>query len=105
MSIILDSPAAQHDFSRGSHWYHESPFLPIGEGGENEPGAPSLKDTATRRLVMDQSALKPELFENVPWKIAKELWEFLGNRWVNSVNFEWINGSMLTTSVGASKRF
>jgi hypothetical protein len=80
MSIILDSPAAQHDFSRGSHWYHESPFLPIGKSRGNEYGASSLKDTATRRLVMDQSALRLELFENVPWKIAKELWEFLGNR-------------------------
>ncbi|CEJ54369.1 hypothetical protein PMG11_00686 [Penicillium brasilianum] len=80
MSIILDSPAAQHDFCRGSHWYHESPFLPIGETRGNEPGASSLKDMATRCLVMDQSALKLELFENVPWKIAKELWEFLGNR-------------------------
>jgi hypothetical protein len=80
MSIILDSPSAQHDFSRGPYWYHESPFLPIGESDRNEPGSPSLKDTAIRRLLMDQSALKPELFEHVPWKIAKELWEFLGSR-------------------------
>lgn len=80
MSIILDSPSTQHDFGRGPHWYHESPFLPIGESEENEFGVASLKDTATRRLFMDQSALKPEIFEHVPWKIARELWGFLGSK-------------------------
>lgn len=80
MSIILKSPSAQHDFGRGPHWYHESPFLPFADSEQTHLGSSSLKDTATRRLFKDQSELKPELFENVPWKIAEELWAFLGHR-------------------------
>ncbi|KAJ5157372.1 uncharacterized protein N7482_008472 [Penicillium canariense] len=85
MSIIFESPSAQHDFSRGPHWYHESPFLPLGGNEEKKAGASSLKDTATRCLFMDQSAVKPELFENIPWMIARELWEYLSRRDKNTL--------------------
>ena len=70
----------QTDFKRGPHWNHESPFLPIG-WDSNPParGVRSLKVIARKKLLSDQSALSPELFQSVPWKIAKELWEYLGS--------------------------
>jgi len=80
MSIVLHSPGPQANFKKGAHWYHESPFLPFCWEDRHELGAPSLKHAARQKSLEDQSALKPEMFENIPWPIAFELWEYLG-RW------------------------
>ncbi|KAJ6096136.1 hypothetical protein N7486_006882 [Penicillium sp. IBT 16267x] len=68
---------AQTDFSRGPHWNHESPFLPVDWETTQEQGAPSLKHAAMKRVLRDQSALKIEMFEHVPWLIAEHLWDNL----------------------------
>ncbi|KAJ5575189.1 hypothetical protein N7450_009088 [Penicillium hetheringtonii] len=78
MSIILHSPGPQSNFKKGAHWYHESPFLPFCWEDRHELGAPSLKHAARQKSLEDQSALKPEMFESIPWPIALELWEYLG---------------------------
>ncbi|EPS27729.1 hypothetical protein PDE_02673 [Penicillium oxalicum 114-2] len=80
MSIILDSQSTQSDFRRGPYWYHESPFLPFGDSGGNHVGAPSLKASAMRGLLSDQSLINAGLFKHVPWKMAREIWEYLGTR-------------------------
>jgi hypothetical protein len=80
MSVILHSPGPQANFKRGPHWYHESPFLPYcWEDRRQELGAPSLKHAARQKALEDQSALRLEMFENIPWPIALELWEYLGH--------------------------
>lgn len=80
MSIILRSLRPQHDFGRGPHWLHESPFLPVLWEQTQAHGAPSLKHAAMKQLLQDQSALNKELFQHVPWHFALYLWECLG-RW------------------------
>lgn len=78
MAVSLRSPGPQFDFGRGSHWLHESPFLPVLWEQTEDLGAPSLKHAAMKRLLSDQSLLTVELFAQVPWHIAKYLWECLG---------------------------
>ncbi|KAJ5172106.1 hypothetical protein N7492_004699 [Penicillium capsulatum] len=65
----------QNSFGRGAHWLHESPFLPVGWETTNASGTASLKHTAMRVLMKDQSLLRSEMFENVPWLVAKFIWE------------------------------
>lgn len=65
---------------RGPSWVHENPYLTIGWEETSESGAPSLKHSAMRQTLSDQSILTPELFANVPWTIAKYLWDCLGKR-------------------------
>ncbi|KAJ5525096.1 hypothetical protein N7494_011746 [Penicillium frequentans] len=77
-SVAQYSLYAQTDFSRGPHWNHESPFLPVDWETTQERGAPSLKHAAMKRVLRDQSALKVEMFEHVPWLIAEYLWDCLG---------------------------
>ncbi|KAL4900515.1 hypothetical protein BDW74DRAFT_161546 [Aspergillus multicolor] len=62
----------------GPTWVHESPYLPSGfeEGSPFE--ASPLRHIAMRKLLLDQRNLSPVLFTNVPWNIAKDIWEFLG---------------------------
>ncbi|KAJ5679035.1 hypothetical protein N7462_007279 [Penicillium macrosclerotiorum] len=85
MSVVLTSVSPQNNFSRGPHWNHESPFLPFSAlETKPGPGAPSLKELAIKCLFKDQSILKPELFQNVPWMLAKKLWEYLENTRVSS---------------------
>ncbi|CAI7619313.1 unnamed protein product [Penicillium pancosmium] len=79
MSVILHSSGPQANFKKGPHWYHESPFLPYCWEDRQEPGAPSLKHTARQKALEDQSELRLEMFENIPWPIALELWEYLGH--------------------------
>lgn len=65
--------------SKGAAWVHETPFLP--EGWDKQPvarGAPSLMHAATRQALSDQRNLRPELFASVPWRLAKSLWDILG---------------------------
>lgn len=81
-SVAHYSLYAQTDFSRGPHWNHESPFLPVDWETTQERGAPSLKHAAMKRVLRDQSALKVEMFEHVPWLIAKYLWDCLGKWYV-----------------------
>lgn len=79
-SITVHSRHIHIDARRGSHWHHETPFLPLSFmwGEENGLGAPSLKHTAMQELLSDQSIWKPELFLDVPWHIAQHIWEHLG---------------------------
>ncbi|KAJ5083629.1 hypothetical protein N7456_013056 [Penicillium angulare] len=77
-SITLYSEGPQTDFSRGPHWNHESPFPPLlWESTPPERGSRSLRSTAIKGLLKDQSALSPETFTTVPWIIAKDLWDRL----------------------------
>ncbi|RAH70238.1 uncharacterized protein BO66DRAFT_322812 [Aspergillus aculeatinus CBS 121060] len=65
--------------SKGAAWVHETPFLP--EGWDKQlvaRGAPSLMHAATREALSDQRNLRPELFASVPWRLAKSLWDILG---------------------------
>ncbi|KAJ5948619.1 hypothetical protein N7454_001926 [Penicillium verhagenii] len=71
------SEGPQNNFSRGPHWNHESPFLPVDWETTQELGAPSLKHAAMKAVLYDQSELKPEMFEHVPWLIAEYLWRCL----------------------------
>ncbi|KAJ5257083.1 hypothetical protein N7478_013187 [Penicillium angulare] len=81
ISITLYSEGPQTDFSRGPHWNHESPFPPLlWESTSPEQGSRSLKSTAIKGLLKDQSALSPEIFTAVPWIIAEDLWDCL-KRW------------------------
>ncbi|KAJ5908930.1 hypothetical protein N7495_001612 [Penicillium taxi] len=79
MSIItLRSDISQYDFKRGKYWNHESPFLPVDwEQINSETGAPSLKHSAMRYALQDQSQLKAFMFKNIPWLLAKYLWDCL----------------------------
>ncbi|KAE8148153.1 hypothetical protein BDV25DRAFT_158857 [Aspergillus avenaceus] len=65
-------------FSKGPSWVHETPFLTRGWEETNEFGSPSLKHSAMRQTLSDQRNLVPQLFENVPWRIAAYLWDCLG---------------------------
>ncbi|KAJ6120020.1 hypothetical protein N7523_004300 [Penicillium sp. IBT 18751x] len=78
MSIVHHSPGPQTDFGRGPHWLHESPFLPPLWETVQDVGAPSLKHSAMKRILSDQSRLKREHFAHIPWLLAKYLWECLG---------------------------
>ncbi|KAJ5611736.1 hypothetical protein N7528_008841 [Penicillium herquei] len=72
------SEGPQTNFNRGAHWNHQSPFWPPGSGWPIPTrGARSLKDTAIRLAVKDQSLLTPDLFKNIPWSIAEEIWNHL----------------------------
>ncbi|CAG8353523.1 unnamed protein product [Penicillium salamii] len=78
MSIILEDHQPPSLTRLGPTWYHEIPFLPHGWETTNDHGSGSLKHAALKSLVRDQSALKPELFEHVPWCLAKYIWDALG---------------------------
>ncbi|PYH82013.1 hypothetical protein BO82DRAFT_334985 [Aspergillus uvarum CBS 121591] len=65
--------------SKGASWVHETPFLP--ERWDKQAmarGAPSLRHAATRQALSNQRNLRPELFAAVPWRLAKSLWDILG---------------------------
>ncbi|CAL5867435.1 uncharacterized protein PFLUO_LOCUS1654 [Penicillium psychrofluorescens] len=68
------------DPSQAPAWFHENPYLPYGWETSNERGAGSLKHAAMRATLQDQSLLKPDMFDHVPWLLAKYLWDSLG-RW------------------------
>ncbi|KAJ5084477.1 hypothetical protein NUU61_009056 [Penicillium alfredii] len=78
MSITFSDEIPQGFPSRGPNWFHEIPFLMHGWETTNELGAPSLKHSAMKGLLQDQSALQPGLFEHVPWYLAQYLWDALG---------------------------
>lgn len=80
MSILLEDNQPPRFTRLGPTWYHEIPFLPHGWETTNERGSGSLKHAAMKTLIQDQSALKPESFENVHWHLAKYIWDALG-RW------------------------
>jgi hypothetical protein len=82
MSVIFRDNQPQGYFPRGENWFHEIPFLPHGWETTNDHGSGSLKHAAMKALLKDQSQLKPELFEIVPWHLAKYLWDALGRWWV-----------------------
>lgn len=65
---------------KGPLWVHESPFLTLGWEETSESGAPSLKHSAMRQTLSDQRMLAPDLFTNVPWEVARYLWDCLGRR-------------------------
>lgn len=65
---------------KGPAWVHENPYLTIGWEETSESGAPSLKHSAMRQVLSDQSMLTPELFANIPWLVARYLWECLESR-------------------------
>ncbi|KAK4863426.1 hypothetical protein LT330_002204 [Penicillium expansum] len=77
MSIILEDNQPPGFLRLGPTWYHEIPFLPYGWETTNDRGSGSLKHAAMKALLQDQSALKPELFEYVPWYLAQYLWDAL----------------------------
>ncbi|XHG05349.1 hypothetical protein AWENTII_008577 [Aspergillus wentii] len=63
---------------KGPSWVHESPFLTEGWENRSKAGSPSLKHSAMRKTLSDQRNLTPQLFANVPWRIASYLWDCLG---------------------------
>ena len=65
---------------KGPSWVHEDPYLTIGWEDISESGASSLKHSSMRQILSDQSMLTPDLFANVPWKLALYLWECMGRR-------------------------
>lgn len=92
MAVSLHSPGPQFDFGKGSHWLHESPFLPVLWEQTQELGAPSLKHAAMKKLLSDQSLLTTELFTHVPWQIAEYLWGCLG-QWCVKIDHRLCEGS------------
>ncbi|KAJ5748202.1 uncharacterized protein N7511_009898 [Penicillium nucicola] len=76
--FLLYWKGPQGYFSRGENWFHEIPFLPHGWETTNVQGSGTLKHAAMKALLQDQSQLKSELFEIVPWHLAKYLWDALG---------------------------
>jgi hypothetical protein len=80
MNVSLFTELADYDFQRGAHWYHECPFLPCDWETTNAVGAGTLKHAAMRRFMLDQSSLRPEHFECIPFYLAKYLWECM-YRW------------------------
>lgn len=75
MNLSLISVGPQHDFKKGAHWLHASPYLPPDWETTSSVGASSLKHSAMRVFMSDQSILLPEHFEIIPWHIAKYIWE------------------------------
>ncbi|KAJ5736920.1 uncharacterized protein N7483_002045 [Penicillium malachiteum] len=72
------SEGPQTNFNRGPLWLHQSPYWPPGSGWPTPPrGTRSLMDTAIRIATKDQSLLTPDLFKNIPWHIAEEIWNHL----------------------------
>lgn len=80
MSVILSDEGASRWLAGGPIWNHERPQLPHGWEAINDHGAGSLKHAAMRQVLQNQDKLKHEMFELVPWHIAKYLWDALG-RW------------------------
>ncbi|KAJ5818667.1 hypothetical protein N7474_004258 [Penicillium riverlandense] len=78
MLFISTRPFDTGDPSQAPAWFHESPYLPYGWETSNERGAGSLKHAAMRATLQDQSLLKPDMFDHVPWLLAKYLWDSLG---------------------------
>ncbi|KAL1968921.1 hypothetical protein VTN77DRAFT_1282 [Rasamsonia byssochlamydoides] len=65
-------------FSSGPSWVHESPFLHVDYEERSPSGVPTLKHLATKQTLRDQRKLTPSHFVNVPWPIARHLWDYLG---------------------------
>ncbi|KAJ5625640.1 hypothetical protein N7510_001949 [Penicillium lagena] len=78
MLFISTLPFDTGDPSQAPVWFHESPHLPYGWEASNDRGAGSLKHAAMRATLQDQSLLKPDMFDHVPWLLAKYLWDSLG---------------------------
>lgn len=51
-------------------------------------GVPSLRYLAMRQTLADQRYLRPELFKDVPWFMAEEMWDCLG-RWLVLFSFSY----------------
>ncbi|KAL3463173.1 hypothetical protein BJX64DRAFT_257740 [Aspergillus heterothallicus] len=73
---VAFAPASK--FSNGPAWIHESPFWPKGWEEGSPHGAFPLKHIAMKKLLSDQRSLTSKLFENVPWQLARYLWDCLG---------------------------
>ncbi|CRG85311.1 hypothetical protein PISL3812_02410 [Talaromyces islandicus] len=69
-------PSLLHGVS-GISWEYESPFLEVDYEERCPIGAPSLKHLAMKQTLRDQRNLSQSLFFQVPWLIAKELWDYL----------------------------
>jgi hypothetical protein len=61
----------------GISWVHETPFLNVDYEERRPFGAPTLKHLATKKTLRDQRNLNLSHFVNIPWAIAKPLWEYL----------------------------
>jgi hypothetical protein len=64
-------------FSSGPSWVHESPFLKIDYTPRSLSGVPTLRHLAKKQALRDQRNLTPSHFVNIPWSIAKQLWDYL----------------------------
>ncbi|KAL1988178.1 hypothetical protein VTN96DRAFT_708 [Rasamsonia emersonii] len=64
-------------FANGPSWVHESPFLHVDYEERSPLGAPTLRHLATKQTLRDQRNLTPSHFVNVPWSIARHLWDYL----------------------------
>ncbi|KAJ9297751.1 hypothetical protein DTO271G3_3972 [Paecilomyces variotii] len=65
-------------FSNGPSWVHESPYMYKDFEEKTPVGVSRLKALAMKQALSDQRNLTPELFANVPWDIAHEMWLCLG---------------------------
>ncbi|KAL4808487.1 hypothetical protein BDV18DRAFT_158576 [Aspergillus unguis] len=70
--------AAPVALSNGATWVHESPYMPLGWEETSPNEASPLRHLAMRKLLSDQRSLSPSLFTNVPWGIARDIWDMLG---------------------------
>lgn len=64
----------------GSTWEYESPYLEVDYEERRPLGAPTLKHLAMKQTLRDQRSLSQSHFVNVPWLIAKEVWDYLSRR-------------------------
>lgn len=76
-------------FSNGPSWVHESPYMYKDFEEKTPVGVSRLKELAMKRVLSDQRSLTPELFTNVPWDIAHEMWLCLGKRYSPSIIRDW----------------
>lgn len=73
--VLLDAST-----SKGPAWVHDSPLLPLGVKNCPGVGVNSLKDMALYQLLSDQRLLTPAHFEQVPWPVAKYVFDFVIQR-------------------------
>lgn len=93
--VIKQVYGGQSEFARGPDWRHESPFLPYGWKTVNPHGTASLKDTAIRVFMSDQSLLELKHFEVIPYFLADYIWKRLGEWYVS-----WIQEPKRSTTDG-----
>lgn len=58
-------------------WVHENPLLEMDFTEQPDRGSVTLRHLSRKKVLRDQRLLNSSHFENIPWHVAKELWEYL----------------------------